>query len=216
MTEADLNVLNQIGIKRICDLRGKDEIQQHPDPVCEGTLWVHTPVIPDDEEIVRQIGDLADPQRFLQNSEPGEALSVMNRQMVNYVETYQRIFASLLEEPDAPFLFHCMAGKDRTGVVGALILSVLGVPRENIIEDYLYTNHSLEKIKANLQGGELNKKFPSINQEVLEALLEAREEYITAFFDEIETRFGSVKSYLEEMIGLKEEEIKRLKESLLE
>jgi hypothetical protein len=49
-----------------------------------------------------------------------------------------------------------MAGKDRTGVVAALILSVLGVPREVIVEDYLYTNQSVEKIRTNLQDGEQN------------------------------------------------------------
>ncbi|WP_209121621.1 tyrosine-protein phosphatase [Alkalihalobacillus sp. BA299] len=215
MTEADLLLFKQLGIKRICDLRSEDEIKKHPDPVCEDTVWLHSPVIPDEVGTVRQVGDLAEARQLFSKSHPGEVLMAMNRQMASYVQSYRRVFAFLLEEPDAPFLFHCMAGKDRTGVVAALIFSILGVSRDVIIEDYLYTNCFVEEIKANLLNDELMSHLP-VDEEVIEALLEARLEYITAFFDEIETCHDSVEKYLQEKIGLAEEEIEKLRESLLE
>ncbi len=164
---------------------------------------------------MRQVGDLAEQKHDLDVSNPGEMLIKLNRKITAYTSTFRRVFEILLSEPQAPLLFHCMAGKDRTGAVAALILSVLGVPREIITDDYLYTNNTLGQMKAHFQ--ELGFGVPlQFDPSILDAMFEARVEYINAFFDELENQFGSVDSYIKESIGLTTEDIHILKSHLLE
>jgi protein-tyrosine phosphatase len=214
VTEKDIEMINQLGIGKICDLRGLDEIEKFPDPILDGAIWSHTPLV-SDEKMVRQVGDLADFEHALINSKPGELLISLNQAMVTYKNAFQNVFKILLTEPHTPMLFHCMAGKDRTGTVAALILSVLGVPRPLIEEDYLYTNNTLEQMKANFADIGFND-LPHIDKEVLDAMFEARAEYIHAFFNELENKYGSIDSYFKDVIGLTDDEINLLKSHLLE
>jgi protein-tyrosine phosphatase len=139
----------------------------------------------------------------------------LNRDMVSNTDAFLKIFKILLDEPQNPMLFHCMAGKDRTGVVAALILSALGVPREVIEQDYLYTNQASEEMKKGFEA--IGYTMPKhIDQAVVIAMYEARIEYIQAYFDEIESRFGNVDSYLLEALGLESEDINLLRSHLLE
>ncbi|WP_010096607.1 tyrosine-protein phosphatase [Ornithinibacillus scapharcae] len=214
ITETDKNRLREMGIKNICDLRDNDEVNKHPDPILEGVTWNHIPLIKD-EEVVRQPGDLNQFETKLMNSKPGEMLLSLNREMISNTLEFRRIFQLLIDNPTEPMLFHCMAGKDRTGVVAALLLSLLRVPREVIEEDYLYTNNLLEEIERGFTA--IGYILPShIDREVVKAIYEARIDYIRAFFDEIEKKFGDVDIYLSQGIGLSEEEITLLRNHLLE
>ncbi|MED1564168.1 hypothetical protein AJ85_06960 [Alkalihalobacillus alcalophilus ATCC 27647 = CGMCC 1.3604] len=215
VTANDLKKLEQLGIKTICDLRSQDEVEKMPDPLLANVRALHVPVIPnDDETMVRQVGDLAEVQReWLTN--PGDMLTYMNKKMVIFAEAYKTLFRSLLNYPEEPLLFHCAAGKDRTGVVAALILSLLDIDRETILEDYLLTNLSKEKMRQQLAGSDLDA-FSHLSGEAIEAMLEPRAEYIEAFFVELEHHYGTVKHYFERAIGLTEDEMNQLRENLLE
>lgn len=212
LTENDLNIVNQLGIKNICDLRREDESDQFPDPALLGAKWNHLPVN-SDRKIVSQVGDLR--EHDLHMNKPGELLVFLNRKMAGYSGAFRKVFEILLAEPQAPMLFHCMAGKDRTGAVAALILSALGVSREVIEEDYLYTNTTLDRMKAHFAGlGVSNRR--GMAQAALDAMFEARLEYIHAFFDELEQQFGGVDSYLKEKIELTDRDFDVLRKYLLE
>lgn len=214
ITDSDKEMLRELGIKNICDLRDNDEVQNHPDPVLDEITWHHIPLIKD-EEVVRQPGDLNQFESKLINSKPGEMLLSLNREMISNTVEFRKIFQILIDNPTNPMLFHCMAGKDRTGVVAALLLSALCVPREAIEEDYLYTNNVLEEIERGFSA--IGYILPShIDQEIIRAIYEARIEYIRAFFDEIEQKFGDVEVYLSKGIGLSEEDLRLLRKHLLE
>ncbi|MFT4413812.1 tyrosine-protein phosphatase [Fredinandcohnia humi] len=214
MTEKDREIVAQLGIKRICDLRGVDEIENFPDPELDGATWYHTPII-SDEKMLGQVGEHTEFADELRKTKPGELLLNLNQNMVTFKSAFQKVFEVILAEPHTPFLFHCMAGKDRTGGVAALILSVLGVPRDSILEDYLYTNQTLEQMNANFNEIGYNN-LPNIEQEVIDALFEARVEYIETFLNEIEARYGTAEIYATEVLGLTKEEIQVLKSHLLE
>ncbi|MBM6616874.1 tyrosine-protein phosphatase [Bacillus suaedaesalsae] len=214
LTESDLHIVSQLGINRICDLRGLDEIEKFPDPVLDGVTWHHTPIL-SDEQMLGQVGEHREFADLLRNTKPGELLINLNQHMVGFKQAFQKVFEVLLAEPKKPLLFHCMAGKDRTGAVAALILSILGVPRETILEDYLYTNETLEQLSANFQEIGYNN-LPNIEQDVLDALFEARAEYIHTFLDELLAKYESIERYAKEFLGLSDEDIRVLKDSLLE
>ncbi|MDL4839323.1 tyrosine-protein phosphatase [Aquibacillus rhizosphaerae] len=214
LTASDLEIVNQLGIKKICDLRGADEIEKFPDPKFEGIIWHHTPIL-SDEQMLGQVGDHRDFAETLRNTKPGELLLSLNQNMVSFKQAFQKVFKVLLTEAHTPMLFHCMAGKDRTGGIAALLLYILGVPRQAITEDYLYTNETLEKMTKNFTEIGYND-LSDVDQDVLDALFEARVEYIDAFLDEIEARYENVEVYAKEVLGLADDDIDILKQHLLE
>ena len=102
-------------------------------------------------------------------------------------------------------LFHCTAGKDRTGVVSAVLLSLVGVPEEEIIADYVLT---AECIKERLRN--MHERFPQIDMTVVTPC----EDYLRGFLALWKAKYGCAENYLHSL-GLTEEEVQRLREKLL-
>ncbi len=137
MTLADLDRLRQLGIRTQIDLRAPAEVSdQGRGPLEEmGAQYLHVPVIPEggSEELARIVGDTGiSGKRYLAYLELGS-------------ETWVRLFDLFASEELQAFVVHCTAGKDRTGVATAFLLSVLGVERDDIIDDYRLTNRDVER-----------------------------------------------------------------------
>jgi protein-tyrosine phosphatase len=120
----------------------------------------------------------------------------------------------LIAEPGGlPLLFHCTAGKDRTGWASAVLLTALGVDRATVTADYLRTNELMQPentARLLTQRG----RVPDAGR--ILPLLEARTEYLDAAFDEAGHRYGSFDGYLREGLGLDDAVLDRLREILLE
>ena len=124
----------------------------------------------------------------------------------------------LLLDGQVPLLVNCTAGKDRTGVTCALLLSALGVPREIVRRDYALTE-TLHHPSAHLFGKDANSPFaltPQIQPAVWQAMMRSPPEYIDATFEVIEREHGGIGAYLAANFGLSEREVSRLQELLLE
>lgn len=106
-------------------------------------------------------------------------------------ERYREFFRLLQETDDAAILFHCSAGKDRTGMGAALILYALGVPEQTVMEDYLASNGYLAGKYSRYA-----ERFPQ-----LKGMLEVKPNYLSAGIDSIRTAYGSVETYLREELG---------------
>jgi protein-tyrosine phosphatase len=112
-----------------------------------------------------------------------------------------------------PLLFHCTAGKDRTGWLAALVLSVLGVDREIVTDDYLRTNEHNAPGTAYILASVADRlEDPAI----LVPLLEARREYLETGLAEIDRRYGDLGGYLREGLGLDDETLAALRTNLLD
>lgn len=125
-------------------------------------------------------------------------------------EAYGAFFRILLDAKSA-VLCHCTSGKDRTGIAVALLLTVLGVERDIIMQDYLLTNKYLKIEEAAEADGLVGGKF-----EQLLPLQGVDESYLYIYFDEIEKIHGSVELYLEKIIGLDAGDRERLIEKYTE
>jgi protein-tyrosine phosphatase len=120
--------------------------------------------------------------------------------------TYAHFFRHLLDQP-TPVVFHCTAGKDRTGFASALLLTLLGVPWETVLEDYLRTNE--------LWTGHIGR-YPELDIDTRAAIIEARTPYLEAAFEVLRGDFGTPEDFAEKALGLDAAARERLKADLLE
>ena len=119
---------------------------------------------------------------------------------------FAEFFGQLLEH-DAPLVFHCTAGKDRTGFAAALLLEALGVARPVVVQDYLLTNDFYQMPKANPAG---------LPQEVLNVLWRVQTNFLDAAFQTLETDYGDVAGYLSQALGVDVKAQARLAELYLQ
>lgn len=114
----------------------------------------------------------------------------------------------LMKKKEVPFLFHCTAGKDRTGVAAYLILKTLGVSDEIIMKDYLLSNSYLK---------EINEKIVALSPQLsnIDDLLYVKEEYLLDTINAIHDKYKDFTTFLNEEYQLNEEDIKKLQEMYL-
>ena len=113
---------------------------------------------------------------------------------------------------ELPLLFHCAAGKDRTGWLAAVVLTALDVDRPTIAADYMRT----AELNATGRDNTLARMASRLDQpEILLPLLEVRLEYLEAAFLEADRSYGGMDGYLREGLGLTEDDLQRLRAVLL-
>ena len=125
-------------------------------------------------------------------------------------QTWTKIFKLLLKNNNKGILYHCSSGKDRTGVLTAVILYALGFDKETIYKDYLLTNESPLYYKEHVP--------ETLSEEQKKTFLEyfeARKEYLDTSFDEINRVFGSIDNFLKENCSLDDDKIQKLKSKYL-
>ena len=136
---ADRARLDALGLRLILDLRSTAEAQAEPDYVPDGARLVQICALCGDDghEISFAPGDI---ERMMHTAREGEnILYRMYRQMLFGNKAFKELFRAL-EAGETPILFHCSAGKDRTGVAAMLILLALGASDETICADFVQTN----------------------------------------------------------------------------
>ncbi len=180
--------LGELGVAVVIDLRGRQEASTAPQ--IEGTTRVHLPIEP---TVVAELLDLLAAGSLTLAS----AAAVMERTYRHYVVEYSAVFAELLHHVLAasarPVLFHCAAGKDRTGVAAALILTALGVAPDVIMEDYLLSNRLY---RPHAPGA------ANIPDDVREAILKVRPTYLRSAFAAMNEGWGGPDHYLHRALGI--------------
>lgn len=217
LTDADLGYMEQLGIRLVCDFRGKEEVAEKPN-----RLPSTNPPIQINPDILGTAMMPGEIQAAIMNGNPdgldfSQLLIDGNRSMVTKsLEQYRELFRRLSSEETVPLLFHCTAGKDRTGVGAALILLALGVPEETVMWDYLltefYTKDRVEQMIANTRASTPEFAKANIDFEAVRPIMSVRREFLQAAFDGIHEEYGNVDRYMEEAMQLS----KTMRESLCE
>jgi protein-tyrosine phosphatase len=135
------------------------------------------------------------------------------------VSSVRVIFDILLAAgPHDAVLFHCRGGKDRTGMVSALVLHALGVTPEEILADFMLGSGDLtgKRVREDLAAIIEQETLESLTDEALFSLAGVRREWLDTLVTRIEERFGSVTGYLTDHVGIGERGIARLREMYLE
>ena len=189
LSEADSAHLQQRQVRRVLDLRGSRERQGAPCVLPQAqvhSLAIEPSVIVRLMQQHRAGGKLTVPQALAAMQETYRGF------VLEHSERYRQLFEHLLET-DSPLVFHCTAGKDRTGLAAALVLHSLGVNRADVMHDYLLTNQYLKVRHADV---------PGVPEDVLAALNQVREEYLAASYAAIDQTYGSMDAYLSQALGL--------------
>jgi protein-tyrosine phosphatase len=195
--------LAPLGIKTVVDLRTPLELEERGRFDHDDVDYHHLPVMEATWE--RESIDVSGPpERFLAN---------------RYLEMLESgretipVALRLLADPAAvPLVFHCAAGKDRTGVVAALTLSLLGVPDETIVQDYALSTNATEKLIAWLKV-EYPDKIVEIESQPT-AFMSSPAEAMHLFLADLRERHGSVERYAES-VGVAPDTITALRANLL-
>lgn len=204
--------LQALGIRAICDLRTTDERQRAPFPwAAAAGLNYYC------RDYRSSFGEL---RRLMTSSLPSAdaaregMLAAYRRLPFEQAPAYRQVFLNLAEN-QVPMIFNCSAGKDRTGVAAALLLAALGVPTKIIIEDFVLTN-TTGRLRERLAGLSANGSLATHPADVVNAVLSADPSYLTAAFDEVTTRCGSIEIYCEAELGIRADELSRIRSNLLE
>ncbi|WP_017936765.1 tyrosine-protein phosphatase [Nocardioides sp. Iso805N] len=238
ISSGDQAAFNTLGISTDYDLRTSCEAIQVPDVVPTGATRVHLNVMGD--------GAITDPnattcaaasQIPAGMNTPAAAAAMMTQGEVAFVDSstaktaYQALYTGILGDQGVS-LYHCTAGKDRTGWASAALLTLLGVPAADVMRDYLLSNtyylagagqQTLAGIQASAHDAAIAHGATEDQAAAAGAaaaatytpLMEVRAEYLQAGLTQVKTEYGSMENYFEKGLGLTRTQVDGLRAKLL-
>jgi protein-tyrosine phosphatase len=245
LSEQDLAVVAELGIRQVVDLRGINEVRENgsdrvpgldPDEVARVELadgvtgigsgpvrLLHLPVYSAEHDIYVALRDVLaaqDPaaQHALLGDGGGERIMAeMYRWFVTDPVIRSRFAQAvrLLADPDrTPLLFHCTAGKDRTGWAAAIVLTALGVDRPTVHADYLLTNERSAATMERIMELFTSRRILEVPA-LMRPVLQAEAAYLDAAFGAVAEGWASFEDFLTEGLGLEPETLAALRKNLL-
>ena len=195
----------KLGIKEIIDLRNSKEISQKPDVIPQNIDYKNYSAFEDEGDQLNQAKKLV-----LKGKVKG---SDADHRMLDFYKTYstenpeiiKKIIHEILDSEN-PVLYHCTAGKDRTGIITALILTILKFDRATIENDYLLSNNYRKQLvqKRLHLAHNLHFIYPKMDLNVIEKLSWVEKDYLEAAFLEINKKYGSIDIYIHQNLGISE------------
>ena len=204
LTDADVAKLERLGIRAVYDLRMQAERTADPDRVPSGATYTVADVIGDSGAFTTMPKSEAEAVQMMVE---GEKVFVSGN---SARAAYSAVYAGVADESQHGVLYHCTAGKDRTGWSSAALLTALGVPRETVMADYLASN--TYRAAANEA---ILSQLPPAQAKVYKPLLDVRPEYLNSGYEEVHEEYGSFNSYLREGLGIDARDLRELKSELL-
>lgn len=189
----DAQQIRALGISRVLDFRGVDERCgaecRLPD------VTVHS--LPIEPTIVQTLSQLVASGHHLTAAEMVSHMQDTYRGFVRHnTPRFAEFFEHLLASAE-PTVFHCTAGKDRTGFAAALLLKAVGASDEEVLADYLLTNDRLELPDTPRLG---------LPREAMTVLWRVQPEFLRAAMDEVQASYGSLDGYFRDGLHLRERE----------
>ena len=217
LTDDDQRYLERLHIQRIVDFRIPDEAADAPDKLSPSlkSSYVNMPIGFNNgnyNEFVKKImsGDT-------QGLNLERALEEAN---VKFVREFTPVFRDwlhgLVETGGGAQVFHCTAGKDRTGLAAALFLLSLGVPNNEVMQDYLASNAYLQQKNAKSLWKMRIFSLGRADTAGVQPMMEVRRSYLQAAFDTMQQDYGSIDNYLREGLGVDDEFRTQLRARYLE
>ena len=206
LTDADMEELKRRKIYTVVDFRGEDEIAAAPDRLLHDADYLPLSV---------GSGNSVDLAALVKENASGmDAMVAFYSDVSAFKEKYRPFFRKLLMLSDtSAMVFHCSAGKDRTGIAAALLLYALDVPLETIMADYVSTN--LYRKDENEKMINYLMSEHKIDRKTATEIMDANPLYLESTFNALKRRYGSVDLFLYNELGIDEAVKLRFREKLL-
>jgi protein-tyrosine phosphatase len=225
LTDDDVATLGKLGLSRVVDLRDTSEITLAPPdrlPVEPAPRVIALPVYDARHPIFTYVAAVLlghDLEAYSSLAEQGTpaAMAAIYRWFVTDErarEGFGTVLRMLADPVQLPVLVHCTAGKDRTGWLTAVTLRILGVAREDILADYLATNHYAGPVYGTIIGA-MRDLRPELDEHAVRPLFDARAEYLEAAYEEVDRVYGGFEAYLREGLRLDPATLAALRANLL-
>jgi len=194
---------DELGIKEIIDLRNSKEIAQKPDQIPAENTYKKYSAFEDEGDQLSQAKKLVLKGKVNASDADKRMIDFYREYVTENPETIKTIITEVLESKD-PVLYHCTAGKDRTGIITALILTILKFDKETIYNDYLLSNnYRKDLVQKRLRlANTLHFLYPKMDLQVLEKLSWVEKRYLDAAFEEINKKYGSADAYIQQVLGI--------------
>jgi protein tyrosine/serine phosphatase len=188
LSDAGWDALLAYGVSRIVDLRLRSELALDPPRELDVEV-VHVPLLQIDDEEWAEIDAIFDAQPDAAGSTRAVYLEFLERRRPQFAQA----FAAVADAPEGTVVVHCQGGKDRTGLVVALLLRVVGVDVEAIVADYALSGPNLSE-RTSAWVAETDDE---LERERRRRIGSAPAEAMVAVLEELERRYGSVREYLD-------------------
>ncbi|MGC4019272.1 MAG: tyrosine-protein phosphatase [Muricomes sp.] len=216
--QEDINkLLGDHQLKMIVDFRDKKEVSLKPDVSISGVEYCHIDIMKSIKENTTNLDNIsielniASADRGMQDIYKEITLDSGSRQ------GYHDFIIKLKGLAQGATIFHCFAGKDRTGIGAAIVLTILGANRDDIFEDYLQTNKSREAENDLLLGIiEKEKGLNSVQLEGMRRLLSVHESYLETMYRTVEESYGDFEGYIREGLNITDKDTELLRNLYLE
>ncbi|MBT2622884.1 tyrosine-protein phosphatase [Chryseobacterium sp. ISL-6] len=198
--------LRMLGIKEVIDLRNEKEITSKPDRLPENLIYKKYSAFEDQGDQLSQARKLVLKGKVSAEDADKRMIDFYCEYVTENPEVIKKIITEILDG-DQPVLYHCTAGKDRTGIITALILTILKFDKATIYNDYLLSNNFRKEmiIKRLRLANNLHFLYPKMDLKVLEKLSWVEKDYLDAAFNEIDNKYGSIDVYIHKVLGISED-----------
>jgi protein-tyrosine phosphatase len=221
ISPADLKKIADLGLKNDFDLRTAEEREAKPDILPPGVKDVWLNVLADAKGM-----NVAEVEQVLKDPKTANAQLGNGKAAAEFVKTYRefitlpsanaafrQLFVEMGDKNQLPALYHCTTGKDRTGWASAALLTLLGVPKDKVFEDYLQSNvYILPAYKSFIDHFVAAGGDPSIPHDILGVKVE----YLQASFDQVNTQYGSIENYFDKGLGIDRAGQQKLRDRFLQ
>ncbi len=215
--------INTLDLRTIVDLRRPPEVAARPHPDLPGCEVVGISVSDDDNEFAVVANAMVNPDA--EPLGPDHVTNYFRTLVTDRLDRYRPVFEVVTDPDRLPLLFNCTAGKDRTGVVAAILLRILGVEEDTIMADYLLSNEIrrrwIESAEIDYRRriaehlGTSPDEVPENRMASLWALLYCRQEYLEAVLETAVDLWGTWTSFVGEGLGLTDDRVAAFRTTLL-
>jgi len=219
LPESDIRDLKErFDLKVIVDFRSVGEVEKVPDDIIEGTIYNNINL----HEKQNQKAVPPSQKEFRKLREKQLVIDFMTNVYDRLIKTpftlnaYSRFIRLLRDNTDGAVLFHCYAGKDRTGVAAAIVYTLLGISEEDILEEFLLTNEFRRQANEILLK-KAKEEDPDVTfLEALKISYEVVPEYLLHVFNETKKASGSFIQYIKDNMNVNDYDIETIKNNYLE
>jgi len=205
LKKSSFEELEQLKINKVIDLRTKQEVTKEPDQLPKNISYQLYSAFEDKNDEMGNAKKLA-----LKGKISGKDADLrMVKFYTDYVSENPEIIKTIITDilnSEQPVLYHCTAGKDRTGMITALILKVLKFDDSVIFEEYLQSNNMRKDLiqkRLNL-ASTFHFVYPKLDIGVVEKTSWIERNYLQSAFDEIDKKYGSMENYIHQVLGISE------------